>query len=447
VPRDFYLFLVSRFASGVALTLLRAVVAWHVYQLSHSAWHLGLIGIVQFIPALLLTLVGGAVADTYDRRRVINAAQLIAAAAGCTLFVLTRTGQLTLPLLYLGVMIVACANPFEGPARAALLPQIVGATRFQRAVTINSTNQALAFASGPALGGLIIAHAGILAAYATFLGLLLIGFITMWFLRLPHADLSAPKKTTLLTLEGVREGLAFVWNRPVVLGCMLLDMFAVIFGGAAALLPIFAKDILQVGAHGYGLLTSSLELGALSMACLLMLRPPIQHAGRVLTAAVACYGFATIVFGFSRWFPLSIAAYMAAGMADQVSVVLRATVIQLTTPDHLRGRVSAVNFLFIGASNQLGAAESGFVAAATSPTFSVVSGGIACLCVVAIMAWRLPELASYRIESAHADKVDDPQGTGQTQGEAALSSSKERSDPSRKDQASQVQDSQQPPPH
>jgi hypothetical protein len=196
----------------------------------------------------------------------------------------------------------------------------------------------------------------------------------------------------------VREGLQFVRRRPVVLGCMVLDMFAVIFGGAAALLPIYATEILGVGPRGYGLLGASMELGALTTALVLMVRPPIRRTGAALLAAVGVYGAATIAFGLSTWFPLSVAAYMLVGAADQVSVVARATAIQLSTPDALRGRVSAVNLLFIGASNQLGAAESGFVAALTSAPFAVVSGGIGCLLVLGAVAWRIPELRAYRID-------------------------------------------------
>jgi predicted MFS family arabinose efflux permease len=177
-------------------------------------------------------------------------------------------------------------------------------------------------------------------------------------------------------------------------------MFAVIFGGATALLPVFAKDILGAGDVGYGILGSALEVGALSMSLLLVLRRPIERGGRALLAAVCVYGAATVVFGLSRSFPLSVAAYLVVGMADQVSVVIRQTAIQLSTPDALRGRVSAVNMIFIAASNQLGAVESGFLAAATSATFAVVSGGIACFAVVAWTAWRLPELRRYRIGAA-----------------------------------------------
>ncbi len=187
----------------------------------------------------------------------------------------------------------------------------------------------------------------------------------------------------------------------VVLACMTLDMFAVIFGGAAALLPVYAQDILHVGPRGYGLLSSSLELGAIGTSAVLTMLPPIRRAGRALVTAVAVYGVATIVFGLSRTFPLSIAAYMLVGVADQVSVVMRSTTIQLSTPDELRGRVSAINMMFINASNQLGAAEAGFLAALTSSApFAVVSGGIGALGVVAIVAAAVPELRRYRIDRA-----------------------------------------------
>ena len=395
MPTTFYIFLVSRFASATALTLLRAAVAWHVYSLSGRPLHLGLIGIVQFVPGLALMLVGGAVADSYDRRRIINLSQLVAGAIGGALLYLTYNGAITLGAVYACVLANACAMAFEGPARSALLPQIVGAERFQRAVTIYSTVQAFAFASGPALGGWIIAHGGMVSTYATFVGLLALAFTTMLSIRITQAANGARRA---VSWESIREGLSFVWNRPAVLGCMTLDMFAVIFGGATAMLPIFAKEILKVGAKGYGWLSSALEIGALSMALVLMLRPPVKNAGRTLLTAVMLYGLATVVFGASRWFPLSLGAYMIAGMADQVSVVLRSSIIQLSTPDELRGRVSSVNLLFIGASNQLGAAESGFVAELTNATFAVVSGGIACLIVVAIVAWRIPQLRSYSLE-------------------------------------------------
>ena len=393
MPRDFYIFLVSRFTSATGMTLLRSCIAWHVFDLSHSAFSLGLVGVVQFVPVLSLTLVGGAFADSHDRRRVINAAQLLLTMCAGMLLWATRSGHATLPVLYSAVFVAAIAGAFEAPAGSALLPGLVPRDRFARAVAITSTFRALAFATGPALGGLTIAGAGIAAAYGVYLVLVFLAFIGILFLR--TGGNIASKRT--VSIKSIAEGLSFVRGQPVILGCMSLDMFAVIFGGAAALLPIYAKDILNSGARGYGMLTSSFEIGAMLMAVVLTLRPPARHAGRVLLSAVAFFGVATIVFGLSRVFALSIAAYLVAGMADQISVVMRSTAIQMSTPDELRGRVSAVNMIFIGASNQLGAAESGFVAHLTSPQFAVVSGGIGCLLVVALLSWRLPQLRRYQL--------------------------------------------------
>lgn len=390
---NLFFYVGSRFASGMGGTMLRAAIAWHVYSLTDSAFHLGMIGLVQFLPALGLTLIGGAVADAYERRRVIMVTQLVPLACAMVLFFATRGDHVTVPLLYTLVFIIASAAAFENPARAALLPTLVPRQAFPRAVTLASTGQALAFMSGPAGGGMIIAGSGISTVYFLYGGLITLSLLGLALLQ-PTQVAAAGQKISWST---VREGLRFVRSNPIVLGCMSLDMFAVIFGGATALLPIYATDILQVGPRGYGLLSASLEAGALLSSFALVLLPPVHRAGRALMVAVAVYGLATIAFGLSRWFPMSLALYMLVGMADQVSVVMRSTAIQLATPDVLRGRVSSVNFIFIGASNQLGAAESGFLAELTTPTFAVVSGGIGCLIVLAIVAKTLPELRRYTV--------------------------------------------------
>lgn len=394
LTRTVVVYLGSRFCAGTAMMMLRAAIAWHVFQLTRSPFHLGLIGLVQFLPAFALTLVAGALADTTDRRRIMMTAQLVALASGIVLCVATARGTVTLGLLYGIVVVAAIATAFDSPARMAFLPSLVGRLAFPRVATIASTIQALAFATGPALGGLLIADLGTAAAYAAYVALILTALLLLAFLPSPP---EAPTGRGV-SLAVIREGLQFVRSRPIILGCMTLDMFAVIFGGATALLPVYATEILHVGPRGYGLLSSALEIGALCTSIVLITLPPIRRTGRTLLFAVAVYGLATIVFGLSRSFPLSIVAYMLVGVADQVSVVMRSTTIQLSTPDELRGRVSAVNLLFIGASNQLGAAESGFVAAATSATFAVVSGGIASLLVLAMVVWKIPELARYRID-------------------------------------------------
>jgi MFS family permease len=387
--------LASRVASGAALTGLRAAVAWHVYDLTGSLALLGALGIAQFVPALGLSLVGGAFADAHDRRRIAIAAQLAELACVAVLVLASNAGAVSVALLVGLTVSAAVAACFENPARASLLPLIVSREQFPAAVTIHSVAQALAFMSGPALAGVAIAAGGPRLAYA--LAALLLAGSAAGLTRLAPRQATGERRN--VSWQAIREGLDFVRSQPVVLGCMVLDMFAVIFGGATALLPAY-QEILGVGPEGYGMLSASLEAGALAMSLLLVLRRPVARPGRALLLTVACFGLATIVFGLSRSFPLSLAAYAAAGMADQVSVVMRSTIIQLATPDALRGRVSSINLLFIGASNQLGAAESGFVAHFTSATFSVVSGGVACLFVVALVAWKIPELRRYRSASA-----------------------------------------------
>lgn len=392
--RNLVAYLASRFSAAAAMTMLRAAVAWHVFALTGSAFHLGLIGVVQFVPSFALVLVGGAAADSFDRRRIMMLAQGVALAAAGVLVVATWRGAVGLSLLYAVIVVVAAAGAFDSPARAALLPTLVPRDLFPRAVTIAATNQALAFATGPAVAGLLIAAGGVRSAYVAYAVLLAGSIVGLRFLRPARATMPARG----MTVHAVREGLRFVRRTPVVFGCMVLDMFAVILGGATALLPIYATDILGVGPTGYGLLSSALETGALVTSLVLIALPPLRRAGRTLLAAVAAYGIATIVFGLSRSFPLSLAAYLVVGVADQVSVVVRATAVQLETPDELRGRVSAVSMMFIQASNQLGAAESGFLAAVTSAPFAVVSGGVGALAVVAIVAGTLPALRRYRID-------------------------------------------------
>jgi MFS family permease len=386
-------FLASRFCSAVALTGLSTAVGWHVYDLSRSTFDLGLLGAVQFLPALPLTLVGGSVADAFDRRRVVQLTQSVAALGAAALCAATLLGYASVPLLFTIIFVEAVAASFENPSRMALLPLVVSRERFPRAVPIHSTLQALAFTTGPALGGGLIALAGVAAAYA---GAALLSLVAVaGFFRVRSRPPEGGRRA--VSLQAIGEGLAYVRSQPVVLGCMALDMFAVIFAGATALIPVYATEILKVGPGRYGILAASLEIGAFAMSLLLVLGRPIRRQGSALLFAVAAFGIFTIAFGLSRSFWLSVALYALAGAADQVSVVMRSTIVQLTTPDVLRGRVSSINMIFIGASNRLGAMESGFLAALTSATFSVVFGGVACLAVVGAIAARVPSLRRYRL--------------------------------------------------
>ncbi len=400
--RDFGLYLASRLASTTAMTMLQAAVAWQVYQISGSALQLGMLGLARFLPSLGMSLLGGAVADSFDRRRIVMLSQVVPLACSAVLYLATADDWISLPLIYGLVLLVAVASAFESPARQALIPSLVTTQEFPRAITIASTAQSLGFVTGPALAGAVIAARGLDASYAIHVALIAVSVVLLAGVRARARRVEG----RAVSLAAIREGVQFVWQRQVLLGAMTLDMFAVVFGGASALLPIYATDILEVGPRGYGLLTASLELGALVMSLALVFLPPIQRVGRTLLLTVAAFGLGTIVFGLSRNFALSLLAYMAIGMADQVSVVMRHLTIQLSTPDELRGRVSSVNMLFIGASNQLGAVESGLVAAATSATFAVVSGGAGCLAVVAAVAARMPQLRRYTISPSVAAEAE-----------------------------------------
>ena len=400
--RDVRFFVASRYFSAASQTLLRTTIAWHVFEITGSAFWLGFIGIVQFLPVLPMSLLAGAVADAYDRRRVALLAQGIALVCSTLLWLAASQGHVPIGLIFGIVFLVSIANAFENPARSAILPTLVPRALFVNAVTLHATAQNLAWMSGPVLTGFLIDLYSLNAAYAVNAALLFVGLVLLAFVRAPASH----EEKRRVTWAAIREGISFVRHRSVIWSCMTLDLFAVIFAGATALLPIYANEILGVGARGYGILSASLEMGTFLMAAILLIAPPIVRPGRALLYAVGVYGLATIVFGFSRWFPLSIAAFALAGMADQVSMVSRSTIIQLSTPDALRGRVNSVNMIFINASNQLGIAESGFLAAVTNAVFSVVAGGFACLGVLGVVGAKVPALARYHVHDSDAEHAE-----------------------------------------
>ena len=391
----------GRVFAGSAMTLLQAAIAWQVAELAKSgqaALQLGLLGLMRFIPQLLISLPAGALADRFDRRRIVLFAQVVPMSLALVLFLTTRNGSVSTLLIYGVVMLIAVENAFEWPARQALLPMVVPREVFPNAVTVASTVQQAAFVLGPIAAGIVIATKGTEAAYLLYVVLAACAFVSTLLLR-PRKEAGERRAVSFASMI---EGVQFVWQRQVLLGSMALDMFAVIFAGAQAMLPIYAKDILQVGPTGYGWLQASLGIGALGMSIIMVFMPPVQRTGRALLFAVAGFGLATIGFGLSRNFALSLAFYGLCGVFDQISVIMRQTTIQLSTPDELRGRVSAVSSLFIGASNQLGSVESGLVAAATNATFAVVSGGLGCIAVVGWIAARMPLLRSFDIAQAGA---------------------------------------------
>jgi len=293
---------------------------------------------------------------------------------------------------FAAMSLLACFSSFENPASSALLPQLVPPERFSAVVSTSAASRNLGWFSGPVLSGFVIDAGGPTAAFATSAALIGSALLLLVQVR-PRSD---GLQRRAPSLASVVEGVRYVRSRKMILTAMLLDMFAVIFASVTALLPIYASEILKVGPRGYGLLAGSMQVGTSLMALLLVLSPPIRRPGRALLLAVAGFGSAIIVFGSSQWFPLSFAALVAAGMSDEISVVTRQTIIQLTTPDALRGRVASVNFIFIGASNQLGDVESGVLAGATSPTFTAIFGGFACLAVLVWAAAAVPELRRWK---------------------------------------------------
>jgi MFS family permease len=384
--------------------MLQAILAWHVYEITENPLSLGFLGLARFFPSLGMSMVGGAVADAYNRRNIIMISQTVPLLCGIILAVSTFGGWVSPELMYGLVLLIGLAAAFEGPARVALLPAIVRPETFANAVTVASTLQTLGMVSGPVIGTAVIATVDIGTSYMVYSGLLVAAFVTLSFMRYTQST-GGPRRS--VSVAAIKEGIQYVWQRQPLLGAMSLDMFAVVFGGAKGLLPIYAKDILNAGEFGYGLLFASLEIGAFLMSLVLVIRPPIHRTGRALVYSVVAFGLLTVAFGLSRNFYVSVALYMAIGAADQISVVMRNVIIQLATPDELRGRVSSVSQVFIQASNQLGAMESGFVAALTSATFAVVSGGVAAVGVASFVGARLRELFDYTTP-AHAAGATPP---------------------------------------
>ena len=365
-------------------------VGWELYERTHSAFALGLVGLAQVIPIILFFLPAGHLVDRFDRRRVLMAA-LGGMALGAIGLAAVSVRQGPVPLLYAFLFLTGTSRAVYGPAKSALLPEMVPLSSFQSAVAWNSGGWQMAEVLGPAAGGALLATTGSPAViYLAHAALSLI-FVAL----LAGVRLAAPGRPVVTaSLDSLLDGARYVVRSRILLAAITLDLFAVLFGGAVALLPVYAKDILHVGPAGLGWLLAAQAMGAVATTFALAHRPSLRRAGPALLRAVALFGIATIVFGLSRSFLLSLAALATAGAADSVSVIIRMTLAQLGTPDELRGRVSAVNSLFIGTSNELGHFESGALASLIGPVGAVVAGGVGTLLVVGVVARRWPELGA-----------------------------------------------------
>ena len=384
----------ARLSSTAGQQMLMVAVGWQMYELTGSAWDLGLVGLYQFAPALLLTLVAGHAADRWHRGRIMAVCLLLQAVVAFTLMSATlgwgTDGAWVGRDLLLGLSVMlGMARAFQMPAQQAIAPLLVPAAILPRATAFNSAGSQVAVIGGPALGGLVFV-AGAAAVYATCFALFVVGSVLMALVRYRQA----PPSTEPVTLQSVFAGVSFVWRSKLLLGATTLDLFAVLLGGATALLPMFAKDILHTGPWGLGLLRAAPAVGALLMSVVLTRWPFERRVGRKLLLAVGIYGLSMLVFGLSTSLVLSMVALAVSGAADMVSVVIRITLVQLETPDEMRGRVSAVNSIFIGASNQLGEFESGVTAAWLGPVGSVLLGGVGTLLVAVAWLRLFPSLAT-----------------------------------------------------
>ena len=383
----------ARLSGTTGAQMLMVAVGWQMYELTASAWDLGLVGLYQFVPSLLFTLLAGHVADRMHRGRII-ATCLVAQASVALILVAATQGwgspaAWTTRELLLGLsVLLGISRSFQMPAQQALTPMLVPASLLPRAMAFSSAGMQAAVIGGPALGGVIFV-AGATAVYATCAALFAVGCVLVFAVRYEH--LPPPREP--VTLRTLLAGVEFVWQRKALLGAVSLDLFAVLLGGAVALLPMFAKDILHVGPWGLGLLRAAPAAGALVMSVLLTRWPLRRRVGHIMLSAVAIYGVCMVLFGLSTSFVLSLVVLAISGSADMVSVVVRQTLMQIETPNDMRGRVSAVNSVFIGASNQLGEFESGATAALMGPVGSVVVGGIGTLLVAALWLKWFPALA------------------------------------------------------
>jgi MFS family permease len=400
--RSFVLLWLARLASTMGYQALTLAIGWKIYELTDSAFDLGLVGLIQFVPAVVLTLLIGHTADRYDRRLIVRSCHGVYALAASIMTAALLAGVLTRDLLFAVVFLIGCARAFEVPTAHALAPALVPPTMISRAVAAWTSANQIAVICGPALGGLIYTLSPVLVG--VFCLVFFTGSITL--ISFVHAKGPAVNREPP-TFTSVLAGFEYIRTRRRLLGVITLDLFVVLLGGVTALLPIFARDILNVGPIGLGLLRSAPAAGALITAIVLSRHPIERHMGLKMFAVVAIYGIATIVFGLSTWFPASLLALAALGASDALSVIIRFSLVQIETPDDKRGRVSAINYLFVGSSNTLGEFESGTVAAWLGAVPSVLIGGIGSLLVAGIWMGLFPDLRRIdRFEPADEKKAN-----------------------------------------
>ena len=384
--KSFCIFWCVRFLGISAYQILTVAVAWQLYDITSSALDLGLFGLFQFLPALIFALPAGQAVDRYNRVHIVTLCLIVQAGVGACLYLTTAQDFISRDIIFLMALFLGLTRSFQMPAQQSLTPSLVPRKILQNAVAFSSTGMHTAIIVGPAIGGFLY-FLGPDVVYLICTALILSSVILTFFIRYRHK-----KVTTKINVKELFAGINFIWRNKTLLGAISLDLFAVLLGGATALLPIYAKDILNVGPEGLGILRAAPALGALICALFIAQWPMKTKVGKKLFFSVGVFGISMLVFGISTSFILSVVALVLAGAADSFSVVIRMTLIQLETPDTMRGRVSSVNAIFIGASNELGEFESGATAELFGPVGSIVLGSIGTILVVLVWAKIFPTL-------------------------------------------------------
>ena len=396
--RPFVLYWSARTCASMGFQMLGVAVAWQMYALTGSAFDLGLVGLAQFLPAASFMLVAGQVADRYDRRRLLQICQTVEGLAVAALAVGSVAGWVTKEFILAAVFVFGVGRAFEAPTQSTLLPSVVPASLFPRAVAASASTTQLATISGPAVGGVLYVF-GPPVPYTTCCALYLASVVLLAFVRIERpATTRSP-----INLAAFFAGVSYIRHSPIVLGVISLDLFAVLLGGTTALLPIFANEVFNTGPEGLGLLRAAPAVGALAIMAVLTVSPLTRRVGRIMFVSVACFGLATIGFALSTSFVLSMTSLAVLGAADAVSVVIRMTLVQIETPDEMRGRVNAVNSLFAGTSNQLGDFRAGVMAAWLGAIPAVLVGGVGILLVVLIWMRTFPTLR--HVDSFYAKRL------------------------------------------
>jgi len=398
--RDFAFYLSASFLATTALAMQSVALGWQIYYLTGKPFDLGLVGLAEFLPAFVLALVSGQIADRFDRRMVVFLGLLAEALAASSLIVMVALARVSVGGILTVAFTFGLARAISTPAQRAMMPNLIPPNDFPSAVAWSGIGWQIATIGGPALGGFLYA-AGPIVVYSAVTAGLVAASIAMIMLRPQRAATTSRERPTI---ESLLAGVRLIFSHKILLGAISLDLFAVLFSGAAALLPVFAKDILHTGPEGLGILRSAPGLGAVCVAVFLTQWPLTRHIGRRLFIAVGIFGFAALAFGLSTSFWISFAALAVLGAADNISMYIRGSIVPLATPNALRGRVVAVESVFIGASNELGAFVAGTGAAFLGPVLAVVTGGSITLSVAVVWSWLFPELRrADRMESVRAD--------------------------------------------